>query len=192
LINNSYLQSLTETEREELRAKAAQSRLYKKVASANIQSMTDENYWRDLCSTLCVRMPQSVCQSSELKYIKRIANKLNVDINVWIKDVCGCKSLKEVAELNPNIGAVGMVGFFIEHCKEVLDGKFIETPKEKNDKHIQFLALIYASNARVVGMNAANQQRAVQGDSIAYTEDHFQGEDNQLEYLAEEAIKQND
>ncbi len=134
MINKSYLQSLTEAEREELRAKAVQSRLDKKLASANIQSMADENYWRDLASSLNCRLPQSVCQASELKYIKRIANKLNVDINVWVKDVCGCKSLKEVAELNPNIGALGMVGTFLEHCKEVLDGKFIPTPKEKNDE----------------------------------------------------------
>lgn len=44
MINKSYLQSLTETERDELRAKAVQSRLDKKLASANIQSMADENY----------------------------------------------------------------------------------------------------------------------------------------------------
>lgn len=134
MINKAYLQSLTEAEREEMRAKAAQSRLDKKAASANIQAMADENYWRELCSSLNVRMPRSVCQASELKYVRRIGDKLGVDINTWVKDVCGCKSLKEVAELNPNIGAVGMVGFFIEHCKEVLDGKFIETPKEKNDE----------------------------------------------------------
>lgn len=134
MINKSYLQSLTEAEREELRAKAVQSRLDKKLASANIQSMADENYWRELVSSLNVRMPRSVCQSSELKYVRRIGDKLGVDVNIWVKDVCGCKSLKEVAELNPNIGAVGLVGIFLEHCKEVLDGKFIETPKERSDE----------------------------------------------------------
>ena len=134
MINKSYLQSLTEAEREEMRAKAAQSRLDKKEASANIRSMADENYWRELASSLNVRMPRSVCQASELKYVRRIGDKLGVDVNIWVKDVCGCKSLKEVAELNRNIGAVGMVGLFCEHCKEVLDGKFIETPKEKNDE----------------------------------------------------------
>ena len=134
MINKSYLQSLTEAEREEMRAKAAQSRIDKKAASANIRSMADENYWRELASSLNCRLPQSVCQASELKYVKRIANKLGIDTNVWVKDVCGCKSLKEVAELNPNLGAVGMVGLLLEHAKEVLDGKFIATPKEKNDE----------------------------------------------------------
>lgn len=134
MINKSYLQSLTQVERDEMRAKAAQSRLDKKAASANIRSMADENYWRELASSLNARMPRSVCQASELKYVRRIGDKLGVDVNVWVKDVCGCKSLKEVAELNKDAGAVGMVGFFIEHCKEVLDGKFIETPKEKNDE----------------------------------------------------------
>mgnify|MGYP001580934513 CR=1 FL=1 len=134
MINKSYLQSLTEAERDEMRAKAAQSRLDKKEASANIRYMADENYWKDVASQLGVRMPQSICQASEIKFIKRIANKLGIDTSVWVKDVCGCKSLKEVAELNKDAGAVGMVGFFIEHCKEVLDSKFIETPKEKNDE----------------------------------------------------------
>ncbi len=61
-----------------------------------------------------------------------------------------------------------------------------------SNKQIQLLALIYASNARVIGMHASNQQRAVQGDSIAYTEDHFQDEANHLEYLAKQATEQND
>lgn len=57
-----------------------------------------------------------------------------------------------------------------------------------NNKQLQILALIYASNARVIGMQAANQQRAAQGDSVAYTEDHFQGEAQHLETLSVEAI----
>jgi len=56
------------------------------------------------------------------------------------------------------------------------------------NEQIQLLALIYASNARVVGMQAANQQRAHQGDSVAYTEDHFQDEANHLEHLSVQAI----
>ena len=118
MINKSYLQSLTEAERVELRAKAVQSRLDKKLASANIQSMADENYWRDLFSKYGLRSPPSTSQASETKYLKRAARKLNVDINVWIRDVCGCTSLREIASLNPNIGAKGMLGIFMEWADE--------------------------------------------------------------------------
>lgn len=56
------------------------------------------------------------------------------------------------------------------------------------NEQIQLLALIYASNARVVGMQAANQQRAAQGDSPEYAEGHFQEEAQHLETLSVQAI----
>lgn len=55
-------------------------------------------------------------------------------------------------------------------------------------EQIQILALIYAANARVVGMQAANQQRAVHGDSVMYSEDHFLAEAQHLETLSIQAI----
>lgn len=57
-----------------------------------------------------------------------------------------------------------------------------------SNEQIQLLALIYAANARVAGMQAANQQRAAQGESVAYTEDHFTGEAQHLETLSVQAI----
>lgn len=56
------------------------------------------------------------------------------------------------------------------------------------NEQIQLLALIYAANARVVGMQAANQQRALNGDSLMYSEDHFQEEAQHLEHLSVRAI----
>lgn len=56
------------------------------------------------------------------------------------------------------------------------------------NEQLQLLALIYAANARVVGMQAANQQRAVQGDSVMYTEDHFGSEAQHLETLSAKAL----
>jgi hypothetical protein len=118
LINKSYLQSLTEADRDEMRAKAAQSRLDKKEASANIRSMADENYWRELFSKYSLRSPPSTSQASETKYLKRASRKLDVDINIWIRDVCGCASLREIVSLNSNIGAKGMLGIFMEWVDE--------------------------------------------------------------------------
>lgn len=57
-----------------------------------------------------------------------------------------------------------------------------------NNEQLQILALIYAANARVIGMHAANQQRATQGESVAYTEDHFTSEAQHLEELSVKAI----
>lgn len=57
-----------------------------------------------------------------------------------------------------------------------------------NNTQLQLLALIMAANSRVIGMQAANQQREAQGDSVAYTEDHFYGEAVYLEELSIQAI----
>lgn len=57
-----------------------------------------------------------------------------------------------------------------------------------DNKQLQILALIMASNARVIGMQAANQQRAVQGDSVMYSEDHFLSEAQHLEELSVQSI----
>ena len=57
-----------------------------------------------------------------------------------------------------------------------------------NNQQLQILALIMASNARVIGMQAANQQRVVQGDSVMYSEDHFLSEAQHLEELSVQAI----
>jgi hypothetical protein len=57
-----------------------------------------------------------------------------------------------------------------------------------NNQQLQILALIMASNARVLGMQAANQQRAAVGDSPMWSEDHFQEEAQHLEHLSVQAL----
>lgn len=57
-----------------------------------------------------------------------------------------------------------------------------------NNQQLQILALIFASNARVVGMQAENQQRQAQDESPAYSEGHFQEEAQHLETLSVQAI----
>ena len=57
-----------------------------------------------------------------------------------------------------------------------------------DNKQLQILALIMAANARVVGMQAANQQRALNGDSLMYSEDHFLEESQHLEHLSVQAL----
>ena len=52
---------------------------------------------------------------------------------------------------------------------------------------VALLAAIFATNARVLGMKAENEQRASKGDPPAYEEGHFNQEAFYLESLAEEA-----
>lgn len=122
MISNTYLTSLTDAEREEIRVKAQEARVAKKENSGNIVVSSEDSHWRELASKHGVRMPQSVCQSSEHKFVKRIARKVEVDINVWIREVVGAKSLAEISDANPNIGAVGVCGLFLEYVEEVKNG----------------------------------------------------------------------
>lgn len=57
-----------------------------------------------------------------------------------------------------------------------------------NNLQLAALANIQAAVARVKGMEAANQQRVVAGENVAYTEDHFQGEAKHLEYIAQHVL----
>lgn len=56
------------------------------------------------------------------------------------------------------------------------------------NEQLRILALIFASNARVLGMQAENQSRVVNGEAIAYSEGHFQEEAQQLEILSVQAL----
>jgi len=57
-----------------------------------------------------------------------------------------------------------------------------------SNQQLQILALIMASNARVLGMQAENQLRAAIDESPAYGEGHFQEEAQHLEHLSVQAI----
>lgn len=58
-----------------------------------------------------------------------------------------------------------------------------------NNQQLANFANIQAAVARVKGMEAANQQRVVYGEGIAYTEDHFFAEAQHLEHLAQIALR---
>ncbi len=116
----NYLPDYTPEQRAEVLVKARLAKQLKKDASVNIKTMVDETHWRELASKYGIRMPQVVCQSDELKYVKRAAKKLDVDISVWVKEVVGGTTLKEIADLNPDIGAVGIMGLFLEAYDEGL------------------------------------------------------------------------
>lgn len=109
----------TPEQRVEMQEKARIAKQAKKDAAGNIISFTDEDHWRTIASEMGVRMPQSVAQASEHKHIKRLARKLGVDVNVWVRDVVGARTLGEISETNPNAGAVGICGWFLEYAYEL-------------------------------------------------------------------------
>lgn len=117
-MSKSHLAGITEAERASMLEKAAIAKAKKREEAINIVTLIDAPYHRDLAKQYGLRMPTSYCQSHELKYVKRAAKKLGVDINVWVKETVGAKNLAEVAKLNPNIGAVGMVGLLLEWVHE--------------------------------------------------------------------------
>jgi len=57
-----------------------------------------------------------------------------------------------------------------------------------NNQQLANLANIQAAVARIKGMEAANQQCVISGQSIAYTEDYFYAEANHLDHLAQIAL----
>lgn len=118
-MNKSHLTDITPEQREEMQRKAALAKAKKREESINIMTLIDAPYHRELASLYGIRMPTSYCQSSELKYAKRAAKKLDIDINLWVKDAVGARNLAEVAQLNPNLGACGMVGLLLEYAHEL-------------------------------------------------------------------------
>lgn len=116
---SEHLKNFTPEQRAEMLEKARLAKQVKKDASGNIITFTDEPYWRTIASELGVRMPQSACQSSEHKHVKRLARKLGVDVNVWVRDVVGARTLGEISDANPNAGAVGVCGWFLEYAYEL-------------------------------------------------------------------------
>jgi hypothetical protein len=61
-----------------------------------------------------------------------------------------------------------------------------EADEMTTEKTARILALIAASQARIEGMKAENEQRLLLGESIAYGFDEFNGEASELKGLIED------
>jgi hypothetical protein len=120
MVNSNYLSNLSDEERLAIREASRVSREAKKLASSNIVELADMNYHKELASKYGIKMPSYVCQSSELKYVKRAARIVGIDVNEWVRECIGGGTLIEFAANNPNIGARGVVGLYLEYADEVL------------------------------------------------------------------------
>jgi len=121
-LKSDYLKNLTPEQRQELRAKAAQSREDKKKAGEHLkQDWADEAHMRGLASEFGIRLPSSFIPNTEIKYLRRVANKLNIDLNAYI-EACGVKNLKQLVALNPDHPAWIECYFLLEFHKESVSG----------------------------------------------------------------------
>lgn len=113
-MNKDYLKNISQEDRALMLEKAKKAREEKKKAGEGLrQNYADENYHRSLAKEYGLRMPASYISNQEVKYLKRAAKHLGVDIKEYLAD-CGCTTLKQLANMNPNETAVEFVGCFLE------------------------------------------------------------------------------
>jgi len=115
----SFLKDLTTEQREELREKSRLTKEAKKKAGENLfQDFGDDlTHWRSLASEAGVRLPASYLPNTEVKYVRRVANKLGIDMQEYL-EACGVTNLKALARLNPNWPAYSEVGLMLEYWDE--------------------------------------------------------------------------
>lgn len=114
----TFLNTLTPEQRAELRQKAVLSKEAKREANKHIRTdYADMQHWEELASKHGVRLPIRYYPSTDIKYVVRIAKKLGVDVKEYVSTT-GCKSLKELAELNRGWSAAAMCGLFLEYAEE--------------------------------------------------------------------------
>lgn len=110
-----YLKNLTDEQRKELREKSRLTKEAKKKAGENLyQDFGDDlTHWRSLASKAGVRLPASYIVNSEIKYVRRVAAKLDIDLKEYL-EACGASNLKQLAKMNPSYPAYAEVGILLE------------------------------------------------------------------------------
>jgi len=117
-MNKDYLKNITKEDRALMLEKAKAKREEKKKAGEGLrQNYADENYHRMIASELGIRMPASYLPNTEVKYLKRAAKHLNIDIKDYL-EACGVKTLKQLVAMNPDMNMVCELGLYLEYIKE--------------------------------------------------------------------------
>lgn len=110
---SEYLKQLTDEARVRNIEKSKAARVLKKqFAEDNLKlDWQDENYWREICSSIGVKLPQRYDVGT--RSIKKIARKLGVDLNEFL-DGTGFRTLRQFEVANPTWPAFALAGIFIE------------------------------------------------------------------------------
>ena len=77
----------------------------------------DEKHWKSLGKLYNVRLPAYYHSSEETKYARRLIKKLGGDMNEYL-EYSGCRTLKELVNLNPTHNAVAFCGMLLEWWHE--------------------------------------------------------------------------
>lgn len=110
------LASMTEEERAEMKEKSLQTRLAKQAyAEEHLKTeYADMDAWEDMAKEAGVRLPYHYIPNTEIKYARRIAKKIGVDLKEYFQD-CGVKNISELNNLNPTFTARAMCGLILEY-----------------------------------------------------------------------------
>lgn len=113
-MKSDYLKDITPEQRAEMQEKARIAREQKKEQAKLLKTeYADEKHWRELASSVGVRLPTTYLANTETKYLRRVAKKLNIDMQEYLDD-CGVKNLRQLVELNPTHTALSEVGLLLE------------------------------------------------------------------------------
>lgn len=112
------LKTLTDEERTILLQKTKESLELKRRQGESLKNdFSAENHWKLLFSSYGITKPRWYIPNTETKYLKRAMKKVGVDPQKYLED-CGCRTIKELVELNPDYPAYAEIGFFLEWCEE--------------------------------------------------------------------------
>lgn len=115
---------------DEQREQAKQTREAKKLLAEQTLKLeyADENHWTALASKYSVRLPVYYQPSSEIKYVRRVAKKLNIDINDFLAST-GYSNVKSLALANPTWTARAICGILLEFYDDNLNNTYIYLDK---------------------------------------------------------------
>jgi hypothetical protein len=92
----------------------------------------DKPLWSELASSQGVKLPLWWKPASETRYVKRVAKKVGVDINLFVQ-ATGFNTLKEFVSANPKLSAVGLVGLYLEEAQDIKSHSHVY-PVQKDSK----------------------------------------------------------
>lgn len=104
---------------DEQREAAKQSRLdAQEYARSHLKhQFVDHAHWTTLASKYNCKLPGWWYPASDVKYLRRIANKADFDLNLFVQST-GCSNIREYADLNANWSVLGLCGTLLEYIDE--------------------------------------------------------------------------
>lgn len=115
---------------DEQREQSKETRQAKKLLAEQTLKLdyADENHWTTLASKYSVRLPVYYQPSSEIKYVRRVAKNLNIDINDFLAST-GYTNVKSLAAANPTWSARAICGILLEFYDDNLNNTYVYLDK---------------------------------------------------------------